>query len=89
MNINRTTGGIMFTKFVTTVHPNGTVTVDHNRDAVAAEDVEADMARERKRISQIAREYGRIETVEQTMTTLVIIYVAGTVRVYHWVAEGE
>lgn len=79
----------MFRKFVTTIHPNGSVTVDKNRDAVAAADVEADMANERRRISNIAREHGRIETVEQTMTTLVIIYVAGTVKVYHWVAEGE
>lgn len=81
----------MFRKFVTTVWPNGTVTVDKNRDAVAAEDVEADMAAERKRITNIARNgaYGRIESVEQTMATLVIIYVAGTVKVYHWVAEAE
>jgi hypothetical protein len=79
----------MFTKFVTTVFPNGTVKVDRVRDAVAAEDVEADMAHERRRITNIARDgaQGRIETVEQTMTTLVIIYVAGTVKVYHWVAE--
>lgn len=79
----------MFQKFVTTVNPNGTVTVDRVRDAVAAEDVEADMARERRRITHIARDgsRSRIESVEQTMTTLVIIYVAGTVKVYHWVAE--
>lgn len=79
----------MFRKFVTTVNPNGTVSVDRNRDTVAADDVVADMAYERRRISNIAREYGRIETVEQTMTTLVIVYVAGAVKVYHWVAEPE
>jgi hypothetical protein len=79
----------MFRKFVTTVHPNGTVSVDRNRDSVAAPEVEADMAYERRRISNIATEHGRIESVEQTMTTLVIIYVAGAVKVYHWVAEGE
>jgi hypothetical protein len=79
----------MFRKFVTTVYPNGRTTVDKTRDTVAAEDVEADMALERRRITNIAREHGRIETVEQTMATLVIIYVAGTVKVYHWVAEPE
>lgn len=81
----------MFSKFVTTVFPNGRVSVDTVRDAVAADDVEADMAAERRRITNIARTgaYGRIESVEQTMTTLVIIYVAGTVKVYHWVAESE
>lgn len=81
----------MFRKFVTTVYPNGRTVVDKNRDAVAADDVQADMAAERRRITDIARNgaYGRIETVEQTMTTLVIIYVAGTVKVYHWVAEAE
>lgn len=81
----------MFSKFVTTVYPNGRVSVDTVRDAVAAEDVERDMAEERRRITNIARNgaHGRIESVEQTMTTLVIIYVAGTVKVYHWVAEGE
>ena len=81
----------MFSKFVTTVFPNGRVSVDTVRDAVAADDVEADMAAERRRITNIARNgaHGRIESVEQTMTTLVIIYVAGTVKVYHWVAESE
>jgi hypothetical protein len=34
-------------------------------------------------------QHGRVESVEETMTTLVIIYVAGTVKVYHWVAEAE
>lgn len=77
----------MFRKFVTTVNPDGTVSVDRNRDTIAATDVEADMAAERKRITQIAKGYGRISSVEQTMTTLVIIYVAGPVKVYHWVAE--
>jgi hypothetical protein len=79
----------MFRKFVTTVHPNGSVDVDRNRDTVAAADVESDMAHERRRISNIAQGYGRIETVEQTMTTLVIIYAYGAVKVYHWVAEPE
>lgn len=79
----------MFRKFVTTVFPNGRVSVDKNRDTVAAADVEADMAYERRRITQIAHGNGRIESVEQTMATLVIIYVAGTVKVYHWVAESE
>lgn len=79
----------MFRKFVTTVFPNGRVSVDKNRDTVAAADVEADMAHERRRITQIAHGNGRIESVEQTMATLVIIYVAGTVKVYHWVAESE
>lgn len=80
----------MFKKFVTTVMPNGTVSVDKVREPVAAADVERDMAEERKRITNIARSSNaRIETVEQTMTTLVIIYVAGTVKVYHWVAESE
>lgn len=78
----------MFRKFVTTVFPDGRVSVDKTRDQVAADDVEADMAYERRRISQIAREHGRIETVEQTAATLVIIYVAGTVKVYHWVPEA-
>ncbi len=79
----------MFRKFVTTVFPNGRVETDKVRDTVAAADVEADMAAERRRISQIAQGYGRIDTVEQTITTLVIIYTAGTVKVYHWVAEPE
>jgi hypothetical protein len=79
----------MFRKFVTTVYPDGRVTVDKNRDTVSAENVERDMAEERRRITNIARDgaRARIETVEQTMTTLVIIYVAGTVKVYHWVPE--
>lgn len=79
----------MFRKFVTTVFPNGRVETDKVRDTVAAVDVEADMAYERRRISQIAQGYGRIDTVEQTISTLVIIYTAGTVKVYHWVAEPE
>lgn len=79
----------MFRKFVTTVFPNGTTSVDKNRDAVAPADVEADMAQERRRISQIAQQHGRIVSVEQTIATLVIIYAAGTVKVYHWVAEAE
>lgn len=79
----------MFRKFVTTVWPNGRVTTDKVREPVAADDVERDMAEERRRISQIAQGYGRIDTVEQTMTTLVIIYTAGAVKVYHWVAEPE
>jgi hypothetical protein len=79
----------MFRKFVTTVYPSGKVTVDNNPDAVAAEDVPADKAEERRRISRTAMQHGRVESVEETMTTLVIIYVAGTVKVYHWVAEAE
>lgn len=79
----------MFRKFVTTVFSDGRVEVDRNRDTVAATDVGADMAAERRRISQIAQQHGRIVSVEQTVATLVIIYAAGTVKVYHWVAEAD
>lgn len=78
----------MFKKFVTTVHPDGSVSTDRVRDAVSAEDVPRDKLSELGRIRKIAQEgRTRISSVEETMTTLVIIYVAGTVKVYHWVAE--
>ena len=78
----------MFKKFVTCVNPDGTVTVDKNRDAVADADVHQDMDRERERISRIAQSgRSRILSIEQTNSTIVIVYIYGAVKVYHWVAE--
>lgn len=76
----------MFQKIVNSINGNGDVTTE-KREQVAAEDVQADMARELRRIRQIAQTgRTRITSVEETMTTLVIIYGHGAVKVYHWVA---
>lgn len=76
----------MFHKVVTTVNADSTVKQEF-REAVAAEDVERDMAEELRRIRQIAQSgRTRIVSVESLMTTLVITYAHGMVKVYHWVA---
>ena len=79
----------MFQKIVTSIDQSGNVSTE-KRDKVAAEDVQRDMAEELKRIRKIAQAgRTRIQSVEDTMTTLVITYSHGAVKVYHWVAEAE
>lgn len=78
----------MFKKVRTTVDANGTVDVPGQPLArMDAAEVEADMAKTRRDLRQMAMTYGRIDTVEQTMTSLVIIYTSGTVVIYQWIAE--
>jgi hypothetical protein len=78
----------MYKKFVTTVLPSGRTAVD-SRENVADADLDRDKAYELHRIGNIARsDRGtRILTVEDTATTLVVIYHHGAVKIYHWVPE--
>jgi hypothetical protein len=78
----------MFKKTLTTVHSNGVVDVPGEPlNVINASEVQADMAAEVRNIRQMTRTYGRVSAVEQTMTTLVIIYTSGTVEIFQWVAE--
>lgn len=45
------------------------------------------MNRQRRLLRDKAMRFGRISTVEQTLTTLAVVYATGTVDVYQWVAE--
>ena len=78
----------MFQKIVTTVDISGRVSSETRGEKIAPEDVEADMAYELRRIGNIARspQGVRIQSVEDATNTLVVIYVHGAVKVYHWVA---
>lgn len=78
----------MYRKIVTSIDPSGR-TSHEDRAMVADTDLDADMAHELRRIGDIARspQGVRIQSVEETRTTLVVIYVHGAVKVYHWVAE--
>lgn len=80
----------MFQKIVTSVQTNGTISTE-KRGTVAPADVERDMAEELHRIGNIARSDrgSRILTVEDAQNTIVVIYVHGAVKVYHWVAGAE
>lgn len=77
----------MFRKIRTTVNSNGSVESGVVVDQMGADSVEADMSKTRRDLRQMAMTYGRIDTVEQTMTTMVILYTSGTVVIYQWVAE--
>lgn len=78
----------MFRKHITTIS-NGEVVTEQG-ESVAANDVQRDMAEERRRVSKMAQgERSRIASIEVTMTTMVITYAHGAVRVYQWVAEAE
>ena len=78
----------MYRKIVTSIDPSGR-TSHEDRDMVQDADLERDMAYELRRIGDIARspQGVRIQTVEETASTVVVIYVHGAVKVYHWVAE--
>lgn len=77
----------MFQKIVTTVSEGKSTT--EKRGTIDADGVDRDMAEEMRWISRNARsERGsRILTVENTMTTIAVIYADGAVKVYQWVAE--
>lgn len=76
----------MFQKIVTSIDMNGNVTTE-KRNKVDAEEVQQDMADELKRVRKIAQSgRTRIQSVEETMTTMVITYSHGAVKIYHWVA---
>jgi two-component SAPR family response regulator len=77
----------MFRKIRTTINgQTGTVSQDRQYQ-VDAGAVERDMAEQRRELRQMAQSYGRISSVEQTMTTMVITYTSGTVVIYLWIAE--
>ncbi len=80
----------MFRKIVTSIDISGRVTTE-TRDIVADADREADMAHELRRIGDIARSPRgvRIQSVEDAQNTLVVIYVHGAVKVYHWIPGAE
>ncbi len=79
----------MFRKIVTSIDISGRVSTE-SRGVVDPQDVQQDMAEELRRIGDIARSPRgvRIQSVEDAQNTLVVIYVHGAVKVYHWIA-GE
>lgn len=78
----------MFRKIVTSIDIQGRTSTE-DRGTIQDADRDADMAHELRRIGNIARspQGVRIQTVEDAVNTLVVIYVHGAVKVYHWVAE--
>jgi len=78
----------MYRKIVTSIDIKGR-TSHEDRGTVQDADLERDRAYELRRIGDIARspQGVRIQTVEDAVNTLVVIYVHGAVKVYHWVAE--
>ena len=78
----------MYRKIVTSVDTQGRSSTE-DRGTIPDADRDADMAYELRRIGNIARspQGVRIQTVEDTLNTLVVIYVHGQVKVYHWVEE--
>ena len=76
----------MFKKILTTAHHNG-VTATEVVEMVGPDHVQEDIAAEVRNIRHVTRTYGRVSTVEKTMTTLVILYTSGTVEIFRWVAE--
>lgn len=76
----------MFKKTMTTVKTNGE-TIEHGVLArMHVNDVPADMARERRAVRNNT-ELGRVANIENTMTTLVVVYTSGRVVVFNWSAE--
>lgn len=78
----------MYRKIVTSVDIKGR-TSHEDRGTIPDAERDADMAYELRRIGDIARspQGVRIQTVEDAVNTLVVIYVHGAVKVYHWVEE--
>lgn len=78
----------MYRKIVTTVDIRGR-TSHEDRGIVQDADLESDKAYELRRIGDIARspQGVRIQSVEDAADALVVLYVHGAVKVYHWVAE--
>lgn len=76
----------MFKKFVTTLWPSGRSSVDQ-RGTVPMKDI--DLQSELRRVSQIAvsEPNARIQSVEETDNTIVVIYKNGQVKVFHWVLD--
>lgn len=77
----------MFKKIRTTVHSSGRVETTEPLAWLTESSVEEDMNRQRRLLRDKAMRFGRISTVEQTLTTLAVVYATGTVDVYQWVAE--
>ena len=75
----------MFRKILTTVNHNGKNHVSV-QNLIAPGEVEADIAATTRTLRQ-SRSYGRVASVEKTMTTLVVLYTSGTVEIFQWVAE--
>lgn len=76
----------MFQKIRTTVRSNGRVEREEGLAYLHESSVQEDMARERRALRNRGPE-GRVANVEHTMTTMVVLYVTGTVVVTNWVAE--
>lgn len=79
----------MFKKIRTTVHSSGSVETTEPLAWLDESSVQADMAQERRNLRQKAMTLGRISTVEETMTSLVVVYTTGTVVVFQWIAVAE
>jgi len=79
----------MFKKIVTTIQHNGDVSGSIHGTNIGAGQVEADMAQTRRAIRQDTESKGRVVHVEQTMTSLVVVYASGAVRVTQWVAASS
>lgn len=77
----------MFKKIRTTVHTSGRIETTEPIAWLNAESVEADKAQERRKLRQQAMGLGRIQTVEDAMTSLVVIYTSGTVVIVQWIAD--
>lgn len=74
----------------TTINADGTVTGNDilfdGRSAFIPDDlVERDRAEQRRRIRQDAISHGRVQAVEETNFSLVIIYTNGSTVIYNWV----
>lgn len=74
----------MFKKIRTTIK-NGNVQQEA-LGLLPEKSVQEDMAYERRALRNRGPE-GRVANVENTMTTMVVLYVTGTVVVTNWVAE--
>jgi len=76
-------------KIQTTVHANGQVR-KMDLGTVDLTNLERDRASELRRLSKIAMhgDVGRIQSIEPTASSIVVIYVDGTVRVVNWVEQA-
>jgi hypothetical protein len=83
---------IMFKKVQTTIHANGQSTVRVIQIGIRPDQIESDMEGERAYFSKIAtdpRIVNRIQNVEATETSVVVIYESGMVKIIQWVAVPE
>lgn len=77
----------MFKKIRITVDSIGQVETSEPLAWLNASSVEADRAQQRRKLRQEAMGLGKISAVEETMTSLVVVYTGGTVVIYQWIAE--